>query len=504
MFEWIGKLLGLNRAPNGDAIPVARAAVDRRVIRSRYDAARQTDETRKHWANADALSARSANNLAVRTVLRQRSRYEVANNSHARGITLTMANDLIGTGARLQCLYDDEDMCDRIEQAWEQWAQAVHLAEKLHTFTLSTIVDGEAFFLLTTNPLLDSSVTLDVQLVDCDQITTPYAAPIRNNSVDGIEYDRYGNPSVYHMLKVHPGDMAGYSPAETLTLEGSQTYKNIPAHLMIHWFRTDRPGQARGIPEITPALPIFSQLRRYTLAVLMSAEIAADFSLFISTDQPADDPESDPRPGGFDTENIEKGLITALPGGYKPFQLQAEQPTTTHDAFTKTLLREACHCLNIPYNIASADFSQDSYSGGRMAQSVYRRYCEVRRKHLMGRVLDRIFAAWLDEATRIPGLLPNNTPAYASSIPHMWFFDAWEHVDPAKESTATQNDLENNTTTIADECAKVGKDWRKVIRQRGKEIAMLMKEGALILPPGTIPPGQQTADVPGSNAGNGQ
>ena len=41
---------------------------------------------------------------AVRRTLRNRARYEVANNSYARGIVLTLANDSIGTGPRLQLL----------------------------------------------------------------------------------------------------------------------------------------------------------------------------------------------------------------------------------------------------------------------------------------------------------------------------------------------------------------------------------------------------------------
>ncbi len=491
MFAWLTNLFGSrNRASSMNA----RATEKLRAIRAKYDAARQSDDTRKHWSNADALSARAANNLGVRSVLRQRSRYEVANNCHARGMTLTMANDMIGTGARLQCLYDDEVLCDRIETAWEQWAAAVSLAEKLHTFSLSTVVDGEAFILFTTNPYHDSSVQLDIRLVDCDQISTPYGVPLTPGMVDGIEFDGHGNPALYHMLRVHPGDL-GVATASIMEFD------RIPARSIIHWFRTDRPAQARGIPEITPALPIFSQLRRYTLAVLMSAEIAADFSLFIATDQAADE---EPTTIPWDTTEIDRGLITALPGGSKPFQLKAEQPTTTHDQFTKSLLREACHCLNIPYNIATADFSQDSYAGGRMAQGVYQRYVEVRRKHFINRVLDRIFAAWLDEATKIPGMLPKNTPAYAGSVPHTWFFDEWMHIDPAKEAVATQSELMNGTTTIADEYAKRGKNWRKQIRQRGLEIKMLMDEGALILPPGTIPPGQESANAnpPQQGAGN--
>ena len=57
-------------------------------VRGRYDAAVTTDENRRHWANADLLSADAANNPRVRRILRSRARYEVANNSYARGIVL--------------------------------------------------------------------------------------------------------------------------------------------------------------------------------------------------------------------------------------------------------------------------------------------------------------------------------------------------------------------------------------------------------------------------------
>ena len=73
-------------------------------VRGRYDAAATNDDNRRHWANADLLSANAAANPEVRRILRNRARYEVANNSYARGIVLTLANDAIGTGPRLQML----------------------------------------------------------------------------------------------------------------------------------------------------------------------------------------------------------------------------------------------------------------------------------------------------------------------------------------------------------------------------------------------------------------
>ena len=72
-----------------------------RTVKARFDAAQTTNDNLKHWAAADGFSADMAASAEVRRALRERARYEVANNSYARGIVLTVANDTIGTGPRL-------------------------------------------------------------------------------------------------------------------------------------------------------------------------------------------------------------------------------------------------------------------------------------------------------------------------------------------------------------------------------------------------------------------
>ena len=71
------------------------------IVRGRYDAAQTTPDNRKHWANADHLSADAAATPEVRRALRNRARYEVANNRYARGIVLTLANDVTGRRTHL-------------------------------------------------------------------------------------------------------------------------------------------------------------------------------------------------------------------------------------------------------------------------------------------------------------------------------------------------------------------------------------------------------------------
>jgi len=112
---------------------------------SRYDAAVTNDDNRRHWASADGLSPNASNSREVRRTLRNRARYEVANNSYARGIVLTLANDVIGTGPRLQILSPDGNANRVIEQAFQQWAKAVDLPGKLRTMRMARATDGEAF-----------------------------------------------------------------------------------------------------------------------------------------------------------------------------------------------------------------------------------------------------------------------------------------------------------------------------------------------------------------------
>jgi lambda family phage portal protein len=435
------------------------------LLRARYDAAVTNDDSRRHWANADGLSANAANSAEVRRVLRNRSRYEVANNSYARGIVLTLANDVIGTGPRLQMLTEDAEANRRIEREFAAWAKAVNLAEKLRTLRTARAEDGEGFAILTSNRKLPTLVQLDLRLVEADQVCTPDLSSLDANAVDGIVFDAAGNPVEYHVLKEHPGETA-----RRFILE----YDRVPAESVLHWFRADRPGQARGVPDIMPALPLFAQLRRFTLAVIAAAETAADFAGILYTDAPAGGESEAAEP--FEPIELEQRALVTMPGGWKMSQLQAEQPATTYAEFKKEILNEIARCLNMPFNVAAGNSSGYNYASGRLDHQTYFKAIRVDQSHLECIVLDRILAAWLDEAALIAGLLPANLGPFVDWS-HQWFWDGQEHVDPAKEASAQATRLANHTTTLAHEYARQGRDWEEALRQRAKEIALMQELG---------------------------
>ena len=114
-------------------------------VRGKYDSAQTTNQNKNYWANSDSLSADQSQSPSVRRTLRNRARYEVANNSYARGIVLTLANDLVGTGPRLQLTTGDADENRFVERLFREWSLAVNLPEKLRTMRISRAQDGESF-----------------------------------------------------------------------------------------------------------------------------------------------------------------------------------------------------------------------------------------------------------------------------------------------------------------------------------------------------------------------
>jgi len=449
----------------GSRRPLSLRARVRRWVRAGYDAAQTTDENKKHWAAADDLSAKAANSAEVRRILRSRARYEVANNSIAAGIVATLANDTVGTGPRLQVRTGIKEADQAVEWQFQRWAQAIDLAGKLRTMRRAMAVDGEAFGLLTDNPRTGDDVSLDLRLIEADQVATPDLTGLEPNQIDGIVFDEHGNPIEYHVLKEHPGD--------TGVVSSLWDYDPVSASSMIHWFRIDRPGQVRGIPELTPALGLFALLRRYVLAVVQAAEVAALPSGVLYTDAPPDSDPNDVEP--FDTVELERGMLMTMPAGWRLEQVEAKQPNAEFRTFRRELINEIARCLNLPFNVAAGNSEGYNYASGRLDHQVYYRSITVTRSEMERTILDRLLRAWFDEAALIPEYLPDAGPLESWSW--RWIWPGFEHVDPAKEAVAQATRLMQHTTTLAEEYARRGMDWEEALRQRAREMALMEQLG---------------------------
>lgn len=449
-------------------------------VRGYYDSAQTNEENYRHWGMADSMSANAANDKSTRQTLRDRARYEAANNSYCGGLLDTFANDIVGTGPRLQLIIPGvaRSVSRSIERLHSQWRNEIDLADKLRVGAKTKMRDGEVFGLTVNNPNIDPFLpSLDLRLYEAEQVSTPdlfrhQFDPLR---LDGIVRDEFGNVVEYHFLDNHPGSDYAW---RNLT-----KYRTIPANRVVHWYRADRPGQARGVPEITAALPLFAQMRRYTLATITAAEFAACLTAMLETDSAAtysSDSDADTATAEFDRVPMERGTALTLPKGWKANQLKAEQPVSTYGDFKHEILNEIGRSVSAPFNVVAGNSSGYNYSSGRLDHLIYHRTIRIERSRCRSRVLDPLFKSWLKEAFGMR-LFREELPPI-SQWSWEWYWDGFESIDPMKDAAANKQLLDSNQTTYAEIYAEFGQDWEEQFEQRARENARIKELGLMPLP----------------------
>jgi capsid protein len=458
-------------------------------MRARYDAAQTTDENRRHFAAADAYSPDVSNSLSVRMILRNRGRYVYFNNPRAKGVIGTVANHTVGEGPRLQLQLGTgaqaQKLSNRIEDDFVSWAKRVNLARKLRQSRIAKAISGEIFAVLGMNPDLNHRVKLDVRLVETDRVTNN-SWEMEGNDIDGIFLDDRGDPIAYRILRQHPGDrFYVVQPGD---------YDDFPARLVLHYFTQERPDQHRGVPDITPAVQLFEEGRRFRAAVLAAAETAADFAMVIYSDATPDDAV---QPAPMDTVELERRMATTLPPGWKLAQTKPEQPITGYKEFSRELLGEMARCFHMPLSLASLDANDANMSSSYIINQPYEKAIDVERSEIESCFLGPILDAWLTLAFD-----PNSDEPIARRVPeifpHNWFWPLiGEHADPMKRAQGQTMRLAANLTTLSREYAREGLDWEVELTQRAKEKKLMDELGltdATALPPANQPQDNSNAD----------
>lgn len=518
-------------------------------VKAKFDAAQTSEHNTRHWANADHLSANAAASPAIRKTLRSRCRYEYSNNTYAQGMAQTLANDTIGTGPRLQLLTTDPAANRYVERLWLQWSNATCFASKLRTLRTDRVHSGAGLATKIHNPRLKHPCQLDLQVYEIDRLTTPDLYGPTANAVDGIRFDGFGNPTEYHILKQHPGDN---SPIGGLPSE----YDRVPAGQVIHWFKRLRAEQQRGVPEITPALELFAQLRRYTLAVLAAAETAADFAAVMKTNVTDLTPQ---KIKAMQYLPIESRQMLTMPEGWDIGQFKPNQPTTTYAEFKREIINEIARVLGMPFNVAAGNSSKYNYASGRLddqwwlkAIAIDRNDCEV---SVLSGILHDFFhelalqnllpdvQAAIGPPPLVPGLGPaigflqlrgHDTAArwmrgddcrptlnqtvmarhdllrggfgevseLVLELPTAWHWDGREHVDPAKEANGQRTRITSGTTGRQREYSRAGVDMDTADEAAARGYGVTVAEYRRRLfdqhfpPP---PPAPETAPTPPNN-----
>jgi capsid protein len=153
-------------------------------------------------------------------------------------------------------------------------------------------------------------------------------------------------------------------------------------------------------------------------------------------------------------------------------QMKAEQPSATFKEFTRAQSSEQARPLNMPQNIAAADSSGYSFSGGKLDHLTYFVSVDVEQEEIEEAILDPLFEVWFAEAVLRFGWGVPNSP-----LPlHGWDWPRKPVIDEAKTSNARKTDLSTGVASLRRLLAEDSLDIEEEIPAMAKDYGVTEDE----------------------------
>jgi lambda family phage portal protein len=484
---------------------------------SRAYAGAQTTNDLWHAASTSADSEI----LGALRPLRNRSRQMCRDNNEFKGAIRSWANNVVGTGIRLQSKVKrrrgdgfDENLNTAIEETWEDWSKAkyCHTGGKLSRADLerlcvkSLVESGEILIRLVKQSFDGSPVPLALELIESDQLCDDlgYMKYGDNEVRMGVEVDEWQRPVAYHFYPYHPGDLQFGQRRN----KGSQLIR-IPAEEIIHLYICDRPGQTRGVPWFHSALLSMRQTAGFTEAEVVKARGQANITGFIkSPDGDTFVDEVDP----VDKKSkmvLSPGVIPRLAPGEEIQSFIPTSPGGNFEPFVRAMYRSAAIAIGLSYSTFTGDYSQTSFSSIR-AEKLDERDCfKVIQSWFVSQLYDRLYPIWLDMAVLSGALnLPNyelNPKFYCKP---RFMCRGWAWVNPLQDIKASQSAVSGGFSTLTQDAAERGLDIEDVFEERAKELQLAKQKGlnfnTTVEPPAVpVQPSDQAAQ-PAGDQGQGK
>lgn len=447
------------------------------------------DRRNRNWSPVDGSGERV--NQMSRDVLRLRARDLERNSDNVAALVDAFERNVVGTGMRLQAKVmtdngeEDETVNQQIEALWNDWCRyeccditgQFCFSEMQRMAVRRRLVDGGLFFVLCVDGSLkkehsfkkDGKVPLRLQMKEVDELDTSVSDWKGRPVVAGVELDRFGRAVAYHFK--------GYDRYGFLT--GNSV--RLPAEDVIYLSWKTRPSEVR---ELTPLAKIITRLRdlnQFVEAVSVKERVLACLSVFVKKINPGGFGRAG-RPGEresvYRSKTLTPGMITELDAGDDVAVVNPSGQASNAREFVTMMLRSIGSALGISYEATSRDMSQVNYSSARQGllddQKTYRMWQEYLIEHFCKRVYREFMRLCvLTGALTLPDFFGNEEKyCKCTFIPNG---QSW--IDPQKEVNANVAALASCQTTLEEICAETGKDYREVIRQRAKELALMRECG---------------------------
>lgn len=420
------------------AKPRVRVMSDGRVlaVNAQYEGGSTAPRIRSKGAFATGPNTPIARSLPL---LQSRSHNIIRNNAYAWGAQDSYVANLVGTGIRPKWGND------AVQKLWDRWtleadADGVDSFYSLQALaTAGQFAAGEAFGRFRYRRKEDGlAVPLQLQILESEHLDPAFSQVNGSRLIKmGIEFDGIGQRRAYHFWRFHPH--------EKLTME-INTRVPVPASDVVHMFRRTRPGQLRGVPELTSVILRLYEIDEMQDALLQRQKLGQLFGAFVKR-KPDADPEED---GPFFGTQVSVGeaaeqLSEFVPGAIHYLEDGEEVTFSTppdiaaaYSEWIRGELHAVAKGAGLTHEQLTGDLKGVNYSSIRAGLLEFRRRAEALQAHMLVNQFCRPIAAkWLDLAVITGAVqLPDYWKLRTAYLAIDWVAPKWAWVDPLKEITA--------------------------------------------------------------------
>lgn len=467
-----------------------------------FDGAKTTRRTANWRATGGSANAETQIGLDR---LRWRARDFERNNGQATGMLRKLAGYMVGAGITVRASDGDKA---RLQKNWKRFVRTSDIATltnfnaQMRLAARTIARDGEV--LLSWRDTPDPTRPLAVHILEADHLDTLKNAELADGNVviQGVEFDKDGRRVAYWLFDQHPG--------EPVPIRKSMISRRIDAKNIDHVFDILRPGQARGIPWLSPVSLRLRDVSEYEDAELLRKKIEACYSVFIRRNDSEGVVPAGPQAQTIDpvtgdkVDQLKPGMIQRLAIGEEVSFGEPRQSIAVGD-YLRMQWMSIAFGVGMPYSMATGDLSNANYGSQRAGLlDFWILLDDWQWNMLIAMVYEKAWPRVAEAFARVgAGPSGNDIPDAAYSPPKR------EWIDPEKDGRATALNLRigrqswpqmiSETGEDPDEQLKTLTEWQEKL----KPLELDFSATGASVPPGGADQSDPEADPSNPDSGGG-
>jgi lambda family phage portal protein len=399
----------------------------------------------------------------------------------ACGVLDRSVENIVGATIRVEPRTIDKLTNKAIKRRWKKWAGTTacdvrnenNFGSILRLLQRGKIRDGDCGLLLTFSLDANFKRRPKLQIIERHRIEsppgTPYGRLPNGNQInDGIELDpATGRPVAYHIR---------YTDVARVV-----RYQRVDARDFIFVKRSTRYSNVRGESAFRGGFSLFDQIMGLLEAVITAARVGASQAMIQKRKNPAAvlagmRQVTVPNADAAQVQNqrwqpIQPGMINVIGTdedlvAFNPAQPQQQFPAAL-DAFCRILGTK----FGLTLEQVLLNFSQTTYSSGKMAQNQARVTAGIEQEDLASLVVGRIYQWWISLEIEAGEIKP---PAGMEDVwAHEWIPPARPSPEPLKDVQAREKALALGIDSRSNFAMEDGYDFEEICEQNERDLKIM-------------------------------